>query len=91
MITVDGKNCDADHLYNAFKTCLNKKNIPVSNIIGLASDNANVMLGKNNSFMTRLQVETSTLTVIPCICHSAALVATKACSKLELQKSSLKV
>lgn len=82
LITVDGKNCDADHLYNAFKICLNKKNIPVNNIIGLASDNANVMLGKNNSFMTRLKDETRALIVIPCICHSAALVANKACLKL---------
>lgn len=82
LITIDGKNCDSDHLYSAFKSCLNKKNIPVSNIIGLASDNANVMLGKNNSFMTRLQDETRALVVIPCICHSAALVANKACSTL---------
>lgn len=60
---------------------MNKKNIPVSNIIGLVSDNANVMLGKNNSFMTRLQDKTRALIVIPCICDSAGLVANKACSK----------
>lgn len=40
------------------------------------------MVGKNNSFMTRLQEQTDALIVLPCICHSSALVASNACSKL---------
>jgi hypothetical protein len=40
------------------------------------------MLGKNNSFMTGLRSETKALIVIPCICHSSALVANNACTKL---------
>lgn len=67
---------------NVFKSCLESKHIPFKNIIGYASDNASVMVGKNNSFLTRLQSETDALIVFPFICHSAALVASTACSKL---------
>jgi hypothetical protein len=82
LVTVDAKKCDAEHLFAAFKDSLNTKKIPLKNIIGLASDNASVMLGKHNSFMTRLKSEANALIVLSCICHSSALVANNACSKL---------
>lgn len=82
LITLDARNSNAENLFSAFKKCLETKDIPIKNIIGFASDNASVMLGKNNSFLTRLQTETNTLIVLPCICHSSALVASNACSKL---------
>lgn len=82
LITINAKNCDAEHLYEAFKSCLELKGIPLKNIIGFASDNVNVMVGKNNSFFTRLQADTEALIMLPCICHSGALVASNACSKL---------
>lgn len=80
-----GKICDKllqMLLFLAFSNCLTSKGISISNVIGLSSDNASVMVGKNNSFMTRLQAETKTLVVLPCICHSSALVASRACLKL---------
>lgn len=46
LITIDPKNCDAAHLYTAVKQCLDSKGIPIKNIIGMASDNASVMIGK---------------------------------------------
>lgn len=48
----------------------------------MASDNASVMIGNRNSFVTRLRKEVPNLIVLKCICHSSALIASKACSKL---------
>lgn len=82
LLTIDAKNANAENLFIRFKDCLETKNISLKNVIGFASDNASVMIGKNNSFMTRLQQETNALIVLPCICHSSAVVASNACSKL---------
>ncbi|XP_032690779.1 uncharacterized protein LOC116853718 isoform X2 [Odontomachus brunneus] len=54
----------------------------MSNIVGMASDNASVMIGDNNSFKSRLKKEVPALIVLKCICHSSALIASKACAKL---------
>lgn len=48
----------------------------------MASDNASVMIGCNNSFMSRLELEVPGLVTLNCICHFSALVANKACQKL---------
>ncbi|KAK9751773.1 hypothetical protein QE152_g4759 [Popillia japonica] len=84
LITVDAKSATAEKLYEAFMTCLKSKNIPAKNVIGYASDNASVMVGKSNSFMTTLSAATDALIVLSYICHSSALVASHACSKLPL-------
>ncbi|EZA58240.1 hypothetical protein X777_01197 [Ooceraea biroi] len=41
-----------------------------------------VMVGCNNSFMTHLKSEVPELITLNCICHSSALIASKACAKL---------
>lgn len=51
LISLDATDCSAEKIYNAFKNCLVSKSIPLTNILGLASDSANVMVGKNNSFL----------------------------------------
>lgn len=82
IITLDAKDSSAEKLFAAFKQSFNTKQLPLNNIVGFASDNASVMVGKHNSFLTRLKSETYNLIVLPCICHSSALVANKSCSKL---------
>lgn len=69
-------------MYKSFKNCLVTKNIPLSNFLGLASDGANVMIGKNNSFFRYLAKDGPSVIFMRCLCHSAALVAGKACEKL---------
>ena len=61
---------------------LKEKDIPITNVIGMACDNASVMVGSRNSFITRLKNVVPDLIVLNCICHSSALVASKACEKL---------
>lgn len=52
--------------------------------MGFASDNASVMMGKHNSFMTRLKAETDALIVI---LYSSALVSVNACYHAPLRNS----
>jgi len=40
------------------------------------------MIGSNNSFFTHLKVDVPQVILLNCICHSAALIASKACETL---------
>jgi len=57
LIALDATNCSANKLFEVFKNLLQEKEIPIKNIVGMASDNASVMIGCNNSFMQRLKLE----------------------------------
>jgi hypothetical protein len=50
--------------------------------IGAASDGANIMVGEHNSFFSHLKQDVPHAILMRCICHSAALVASKACKEL---------
>lgn len=82
LISLDATNCTANKLFETFKTVLETKQIPLTNIIGMASDNAFVMVKSNNSFFSRLKSEIPDLVLINCICHSSAIIASKACEEL---------
>lgn len=82
LILLDATDCSAAKMYDAFKNCLVSKNIPLNNILGLASDGANVMVGKHNSFFSHLTKDVPSVILMRCLCHSSALVAGKACEKL---------
>jgi len=82
LVELDAKDCSAEQIYFAFEQCLKNKSIPLSNIVGMASDNASVMIGIRDSFVTRLKKKVPGLIVLKCICHSSAIVASKACLKL---------
>ncbi|XP_066599937.1 protein FAM200A-like [Prorops nasuta] len=82
LINLDAKDCSADKIFNAFNNELNRREIPISNVIGLSCDNASVMIGRHNSFKTRLLNICPQLVTMPCICHSSALTASSACKTL---------
>ncbi|XP_066598916.1 zinc finger protein 862-like [Prorops nasuta] len=82
LINIDAKDCSAEKLFEYFKEEMERLNIPFTNIIGYACDNASVMTGKNMSFKTMLQKKCKNLITFPCICHSSALVANAACNKI---------
>lgn len=48
----------------------------------MCSDGANVMIGKHNSFSSRLIKYIPNSIVIKCLCHSTAIIASKACLEL---------
>lgn len=82
LLALDATDCSANKLYQNFKELLERKNIPLKNMIGMASDNASVIIGNNNSFFSRLQSEVPSVILLKCICHSSAIIASKACQEL---------
>ncbi|KAE8753063.1 hypothetical protein FOCC_FOCC000408, partial [Frankliniella occidentalis] len=82
MIELDPKDCSAEKIFGSFENLMKYYEIPITNIIGLACDNANVMIGVNNSFYSRLKALCPWLVLLNCICHSCHLVSAKACAKL---------
>lgn len=80
LIKLDATDCSAEKVYSVFE-CLKSKNISLTNIVGMICNNASVMTGVRNSFVTRLKKEVSTLIMLKCTCHFSALVANKATSK----------
>lgn len=82
LVAVDAQDCSAAKIYGEFKQCMVSKQIPISNIIGIACDGANVMIGKYNSFVSHLKADAPNLIVLQCICHSGALIANKATKQL---------
>jgi len=82
LIVLDAINYSANKLFEVFKNLLQEKKILIKNIVGMASDNASVMIGCNNSFMQRLKLKVSGLVMLNYICHSSALVTSKTCEKL---------
>lgn len=69
------KNADAESIYSVIMNKLEHQNIPLKNMIGLASDNASVMSGNINGVRTKLQQNNDTLFYLGCMCHSLHLIA----------------
>jgi len=82
LIALDATNYSANQIFQSFKELLGNKKIPITNIIEMASDNASVMIGYKNWFFSRLQSEIPNVIMLNCICHSSAIIASKACEKL---------
>ena len=82
LVSLDARDGSAEKIYLAFKECLTAKGIPLKNIVGISCDGANVMIGVRDSFFSRLKHDINDVVLMQCICHSAALVASKACEKL---------
>ena len=75
VTVVDGT---AQGLYNSVKQLLQDQNIPLTNIIGFASDNCSTMLGKTGGFQALLKQDVPNVFVLGCVCHSFALCASHA-------------
>lgn len=74
---------DATSLYNLIIDDFSTNNIPYkTNLVGFASDGANVMFGAHHSVMALLKKDIPNLYTMKCICHSFHLVASYACKQL---------
>ncbi|XP_066603455.1 zinc finger protein 862-like [Prorops nasuta] len=82
IIELDATDCSAEKLFAVFKQCFFDYGIPFENIIGFACDNASVMLGSRDSFLTRLREIVPRVILLNCICHTSTIVAKKACKEL---------
>lgn len=72
----------AKALYDAVKETLKSRNIPLTNIIGFASDNCSTMMGSNGGFQKLLKDDVPSAFIMGCVCHSFALCASHAVSVL---------
>ena len=82
LINVDSSDCSADQIFTAFEGALCEKQIPISNICGMTSDHAQVMIGTKCSFQTKLKEKNPRVLIIGCVCHSAATSAKYSCEKI---------
>ncbi|KAK3910547.1 LOW QUALITY PROTEIN: SCAN domain-containing protein 3, partial [Frankliniella fusca] len=89
LIELDPTDCSAANIFGKFRETLEGYNIPLTNIVGLACDNAPVMVGVHNSFFSRLKEICPWLILLNCICHSAAIAASHACKKLPAKVEAL--
>lgn len=69
-------------LYKSVKEMLQRKEIPLQNIIGLACDNCSTMMGANQGFQAYLKKDIPHVFVLGCVCHSFALCANQASNTL---------
>lgn len=82
LVTFNAADSSASSLYSTFAKCLLEKEIPLKNITGMSCDGASVMVGKYNSFFSRLKNEVPNVLLFKCICHSSALIASSSCDEL---------
>jgi len=72
----------ANDLYQAISSFLIKLNLDVSNLIGIGTDEANNLCGKNHSFYTLLKKDSPNVQLIKCVCHTLHICAEKASAEL---------
>lgn len=57
LLPLDATDCSANNIFELFKKLLEKYKFLIQNIVGMASDNASVMIGCNNSFFSRYSLK----------------------------------
>ena len=79
----------AEALFDVLSEELNSRDIPWSNVIGYASDTASVMVGRNNSVLSRIKQKNPDVFSLGCTCHLAAICATAGLKKLPVSIDNL--
>ena len=69
-------------LYEAIKSSLEEKKIPIKNIIGCSSDTTNAMFGEHQSVVSLLKKDAPYVFSVKCSCHVIHLCASHACLKM---------
>ena len=73
---------NADTLFDALNECLIFRGLSWSNVMGYMSDNCNLMKGKKNSLLTRIQAQQPHVMDIGCVCHLANLCCVAGVKKI---------
>lgn len=64
---------DAESIVNAILDVIEEFGLSIKNMIGLGTDNANVMVGATGGVIKKLQDLNPSIILIPCVCHSLQL------------------
>lgn len=75
---VELTDADAKAISDTVVAFLSKNGLQIKNMMGIATDGASVMVGKNHSVFTLLKQIQPNLQLIRCVCHSLDIVANKA-------------
>lgn len=70
------------HLYETSISVFTNPEIPLTNIIGFASDGCNLMISEHNSVSSRFREACPRITIMKCICHSLHLCCSNTCYSL---------
>lgn len=76
------KGATALHIYTEVINSFKSSSVPLTNIIGFASDGCNTMMGNWNSVSSNFKKDFPGVFIQKCICHSLALCASEACKEL---------
>ena len=79
---VEVEDASGEGLYQAVKQLLTSKVIPLTNVIGFASNNCSAMMGSNTGFQAHLKKDLPSVFVLGCVCHSFALCVNYTCMHL---------
>lgn len=71
-----------ENLFNALANSLASSKLEISNMVGMASDSASNMVGKNNSCFSRIQECNENVFLAKCVCHIAATCSNDAAKAL---------
>ncbi|KAL1252639.1 hypothetical protein QQF64_017332 [Cirrhinus molitorella] len=75
-------DADANGIVDAIIDFLQVNALDIANMIGIATDGASVMVGRQHSVYTLLKQKQPNLQLIRCVCHSLDIVAKKAMQQL---------
>ncbi|CAH2002280.1 unnamed protein product [Acanthoscelides obtectus] len=75
-------SADAESLFKAICDHLKQLNIPLDNMLGLAADNASVMMGHISGVQARFRTILPNIFILGCVCHSFHLCSSAAAKKL---------
>ena len=79
----DFASCNSEAITELVKKDLAACNLDISRLMGLSTDGASVMVGKNNGVAAKLRQMNSKLLNMHCICHRLALACTDTCQELK--------
>ncbi|KAL5012296.1 hypothetical protein ScPMuIL_010847 [Solemya velum] len=73
-----------EQLFNTIDDVFKKRGLDWGNVIGYCSDNASVMVGRNNSVLSRIRLHQPSVFDLGCVCHLANLCAGHAVRQLPI-------
>lgn len=73
---------DANTISDSVRKELELFKLPLKNLTGIGTDNANVMVGKKGGVFAELKKFVTSLILVKCVCHSVQLAVNAACRKV---------
>lgn len=82
LALVQLEDASADALFSKFTNMLDEFGLPLANLIGIGTDGANNLCGKNHSLYTLLKDKCANIQLVRCICHSLNNAVSKAAEEM---------